>query len=162
MLQRVGRGIGSGSVSEWGPASSGVVRDAAVHTTAGTPGLGDTSVLPSQVLCSFLVLCLCKLTHTQRMVVIYTWVSSRTGAHKGHKQILPKQHIYQINVPVPVPHPGPSLVSVWPRKGGVASNAPPVGPRRPFRGVVGAPTPYLEGSAQHRARPTRIAGFFPE
>ena len=49
MLQRVGQGIGSGSISEWGPASSGVVCDAPVHTTAGTPGLGDTSVLPSQV-----------------------------------------------------------------------------------------------------------------
>ena len=69
MLQRVGQGIGSGSVSEWGPASSGVVRSAPVHTTAGTSGLGDTSVLPSQVmcpnqvLCSFLVLCLCKHIH---------------------------------------------------------------------------------------------------
>ena len=61
MLQRVGQGIGSGSVSEWGPASSGVVRSAPVRTTAGISGLGDTSVLLSQVLCSFLVLCLCKL-----------------------------------------------------------------------------------------------------
>ena len=39
MLQRVGQGIGSGSVSEWGPASSGVVRSAPVHTTAGIPAL---------------------------------------------------------------------------------------------------------------------------
>ena len=30
---RVGQGIGLGSVSEWGPASSGVVRSAPVHTT---------------------------------------------------------------------------------------------------------------------------------
>ena len=39
MLQRVDQGIGSGSVSEWGPASSGVVRSAPVHTTAGIPAL---------------------------------------------------------------------------------------------------------------------------
>ena len=39
MLQRVDQGIGSGSVSEWGPASSGVVRSAPVHTTAGVPAL---------------------------------------------------------------------------------------------------------------------------
>ena len=53
MLQRVDQSTGSGSVVEWGPASSGVVRNAPVHTIAGTTGLGDTSVLPSQVLCSF-------------------------------------------------------------------------------------------------------------
>ena len=39
MLQRVDQGLGSGSVSEWGPASSGVVRSAPVHTTAGIPAL---------------------------------------------------------------------------------------------------------------------------
>ena len=39
MLQRVGQGMGSGSVTEWGPASSGVVRSAPVHTTAGIPAL---------------------------------------------------------------------------------------------------------------------------
>ena len=53
MLQRVDQSTGLGSVVEWGPASSGVVRSAPVHTIAGTTGLGDTSVLPPQVLCSF-------------------------------------------------------------------------------------------------------------
>ena len=53
VLQRVDQSTGSGSVVEWGPASSGVVRSAPVHTITGTTGLGDTSVLLSQVLCSF-------------------------------------------------------------------------------------------------------------
>ena len=51
VLQRVDQSTGSGSVIEWGPASSGVVRSAPVHTITGTTGLGDTSVLLSQVLC---------------------------------------------------------------------------------------------------------------
>ena len=50
VLQRVDQSTGSGSVVEWGPASSGVVRSAPVHTITGTTGLGDTSVLLSQVL----------------------------------------------------------------------------------------------------------------
>ena len=53
VLQRVDHSTGSGSVVEWGPASSGVVRGAPVHTTTGKTGLRDTSVLLSQVLCSF-------------------------------------------------------------------------------------------------------------
>ena len=64
MLQRVDQGIGSGSVSEWGPASSGVVRSAPVHTTAGIPALVILQYCHpksyAQFLCSFLVLCLCK------------------------------------------------------------------------------------------------------
>ena len=90
---------------------------------------------------------------------------SHTGGGGGHPifQLLflgRSQHSL-LFVP-PQPHwGGGGVVSAGCGKGDAASDCHVSGPHHRFRGVLGSLSHPLEGSARHRAPPTRLGGFRP-